>query len=105
MGQVVVHKGRTVVLPVSLGYDVSDDTITSQIRVDKDRESTLIAEWVVTFATDGTDGELILTLDDAVTGLIEKSKGYMDLKRVSGGEPVNVFDDPLEVLFKDTVTA
>lgn len=104
MKQIIVHKGRTVILPVSLGYDVSADTITSEIRVDKDRESDLIASWTVTFLTDGIDGELILTLDDSVTSEIENSTGYMDLKRVTAGEPLNVFDDPLEVLFKETIT-
>ena len=104
MKQVVVHKGRTVILPISLGYDVSADTITSEIREGKDHESDLIATWVVSFATDGTDGQIILTLDDDVTRAITNSVGYMDLKRVTGGEPVSVFDDILEVLFKSTVT-
>ncbi len=104
MKQVSVHKGRTVILPVSVGFDVSQDTITSDIRVDKDSLSELIASWVVSFETDGVDGELILTLDNAVTALITKSVGYMDLKRVTGGEPVPVFDEPIEVLFKDSIT-
>lgn len=104
MKQVIVHKGRTVILPVSLGYDVSSDVITSEIRVDKDPESDLIATWTVTFAGDGTDGELILTLDDSITSEITKSTGYMDLKRVTGSEPINVFNEPLEVLFKNVVT-
>lgn len=102
---VVVHKGGTVIVTVGLGYDVSNDTITSQIRVDKDRTSALIATWDVSFATDGEDGELVLTLDDSVTSAITHAKGYMDMKRVAGGEPIYVFDEPLEVLFKETVTA
>lgn len=105
MKQIVVHKGRTVVITVSLGIDVSQDTITSQIRASKGADSDLIAEWSVAFATDGTDGELILTLDNSVTSTIEKTIGYMDLKRVSGGEPISVFDEPLEVLLKNVVTA
>lgn len=105
MKQLTVYKGRTNVLRISLGYDVSTDTITSEIRVEKDFGSTLIATWSVAFETDGVDGELILTLDNSVTALIDKTTGYMDLKRVTGGEPVPVFDDPIEVLFKETVTA
>lgn len=105
MKQVIVHRGRTVILPVSLGIDVSQDVITSDIRVDKDSASALITTWVVSFATNGIDGEIILKLDNAVTALITKSTGYMDLKRVTGGEPVSIFDDPVEVLFKGTVTA
>jgi hypothetical protein len=104
MKQINVDKGRTVVIPVSLGYDVSGDTITSQIRTGRNQESDLIATWSVSFATDGTDGELVLTLDNSVTSLIEKTSGYMDIKRVSAGEPVSVIDEPLEVIFKDTIT-
>lgn len=104
MNQLVIFKGRTMVVPVSLGYDASQDTFTSEIRTGKSRSSELIATWDVAFATDGTDGELILTLDDSVTAEITRSTGYMDIKRVTGGEPLPVFDDTLEVLFKNTVT-
>ncbi len=104
MKQVIVYKGRTVIFPVSLGVDISQDIITSEIRVDKNQASALIATWIVSFATDGVDGKLILTLDDSVTTAITKSTGYMDLKRITGGEPLSVFDEPLEVLFKDSIT-
>lgn len=103
--QVVVHKGRTNVLTVNMGIDVSADTITSEIRADANRTSALIATWSVAYATDGTDGELILTLDDSATAAIDVDRGFMDLKRVTGGEPVPVFDRPLEVIFRGTVTA
>ncbi len=104
MQQIVVHKGRTTVISVSVGVDVSLDVITSEIRVGKTQSSELIATWVVTFATDGKDGELILTLDDSVSTLITKSVGHMDLKRVTAGQPLNVFDEPLEVIFKESIT-
>jgi hypothetical protein len=104
MNQITVHKGRTKILPVSLGNDVSADTFTSEIRAEKSRSSDRIATWDVSFASDGTDGELILKLDDSITSSITKSKGYMDIKRISGGEPFDVFDEPLEVLFRDSVT-
>lgn len=104
MKQIIVHKGRSVILPVSVGFDISTDAVTSQIRVSKKHDSELIATWSVEFLTDGTDGELLLKLDNAVTAAIDKSVGYMDIKRITGGEPVNLFDDPLEVVFKDTVT-
>ena len=83
---------------------MSNDTITSQIRKEKNRESELLGEFVVTFVTDGTDGELKLTFDDSVSDDVEKSKGWMDMKRLTGGEPMNVWDDPIEVLFKEPVT-
>lgn len=104
MQPVVVQKGRTVVVPVSLGFNVSQDVITSEIRVAPSYESTLIATWEVTFETDGTDGEIVLTLDDAITTAITQSVGYMDLKRVAGGEPLPIFSAPLEVSFIDAVT-
>lgn len=103
--EVVVHKGRTNVITVSLGIDVSADTITSEIRSEPETTATLIMTWVVTFATDGTDGELIFTIDDTATSGISENSGYMDIKRVSGGEPIPVFDRPLEVVFRGSVTA
>lgn len=99
---IVVHKDRTNVLTVSLGMDVSGDTITSEIRTPS---GTLIASWTVTFDSDGSDGELILTLDNTITGAVNYERGLMDLKRSSGGEPYPVFDTPLEVEFRETVTA
>lgn len=105
MDPIYVDKGRTVKVPVGLGIDVSDDAFTSEIREKPNRTSDVIAEWTVTFLTDGTDGELILTLDDSITSAITKTKGYMDIKRVTNGEPISVFSEPLEVIFRETVTA
>jgi hypothetical protein len=98
---VIVHKGRTNVVTVSLGIDVSGDIITSEIRTES---GVLIVAWGVAFDSDGTDGELVLTLDDSVTVDIAYPTGLMDMKRVSGGEPYNVFDSPLEVEFREVVT-
>jgi hypothetical protein len=98
---IVVYKGRTNILTVNLGIDVSGDTITSEIRTPS---GTLIATWEVVFDSDGSNGELILTLDDLITIDIAYPSGLMDIKRMSGGEPLSVFDKPLEVEFRDTVT-
>ena len=106
--KIIVHKGRTNTIAVSLGMNVSADTITSEIRAEPDQASELIATWTVTKPGGGTDGELILKIDDSVTKEIQASSGYMDLKRVVGGgsgEPVAVFDQPIEVAFRGTVTA
>lgn len=102
---VVVHKDRTNIITVDMGMDVSGDTFSSEIRTNPDHESTLIATWVTAFATDGSDGELILTIDDTTTSQIQEDRGYMDIRRITGGEPVPVFDRPLEVEFRGTVTA
>jgi hypothetical protein len=98
---IVVQKGRTNILAVSLGVDVSDDTLTSEIRTST---GVLIATWTVANVTDGTDGEITLTLDDSVTTAIAYPTGLMDIKRISNGEPVPVFDKPLEVEFRETIT-
>lgn len=99
--KIVVHKDRTNVITVSLGIDVSDDDITSEIRT---ASGDLIATWGVVFDSDGSDGELILTLDDTITSAITQPSGLMDLKRVSNGEPISVFDKPIEVEFREIVT-
>jgi len=99
-----VYKGRRTAISVGLGYDVSSDTFSSQIRDEPERSASLLATWTITFLTDGTDGELVLTLPASQTTDVEESGGWMDLKRVSGGEPFNVWDDPVEVLFKEPVT-
>jgi hypothetical protein len=102
---VIVYKGRTNIITVSMGFDVSADIFTSEIRAEPEMQSLLIAEWDVGFVTDGVDGELRLTLDDVITAQITASGGYMDIKRVSGGEPLPVFERPLEIVFQGTVTA
>ena len=105
MNEVIVYKGRTNIISVSFGYDISADTFSSEIREQPDSASTLIATWTVTELTDGTDGELVLTLDNTITSAITAKRGYMDIKRTSGSEPLPVFDRPLEVLIRDSVTA
>ena len=102
--EVIVHKGRTNTIIIEMGVDISADTITSEIRSEPTVVSPLLATWVVTFLTDGHDGKLKLVLDDADTLEISATRGYMDLKRMSGGEALSVFDKPLEVSFRGTVT-
>lgn len=104
---VVVHKGRTNVVIVKLGINVQADVFSSEIRSEPTQDATLLATWAVQFVTNGSDGQLKLTLDDLVTSQIKASNGFMDLKRQVGGaagEPVPVFDRPLEVEFRGTVT-
>lgn len=100
--KLIVYKGRTNTIPVSLGIDVSADTITSEIRTPS---NVLIATWTVSFAGDGSDGELIFSLDNSVTSAITHTTGLMDIKRVSAGEPLPVFERALEVEFRDPITA
>jgi hypothetical protein len=104
---ITIHKGRTNEVLVSLGYDVSGDTLTSEIRTEKDPTSDLLATFNVVFVTTGVDGELVLKLDNSsfTPEVLTHSYGYMDLKRVRSGEPYSVFAEPVEVVFQGTVTA
>lgn len=104
-GELIIHRNRTNIVQVPLGFDVSNDVITSQIRKERNHESNLLAEWNVSFATDGTDGKIVLTLVASAISSITQTYGYMDLKRVSGGEPLSVFAEPLKVKFQGVVTA
>lgn len=103
--QVIVHKNRTNTIIVRLGMDISADLFTSEIRTEPNVEGVLVASWNVSFDTDGTDGNLRLVLDNTITSDIDVDSGYMDIKRVSVGEPLPVFDRPLEVVFVGAVTA
>lgn len=102
---VLVFKGMFTEVRVSLGYDVSNDTFASQIRVGRSQDTGLIADWICSFVTDGSDGELVLTMTPEVSSLITHTQGYMDVKRVTEGRPVPVFETPLVVHFKEHVTA
>jgi hypothetical protein len=101
---IYIYKNRTNVLTESLGIDVSADTFTSEIRERKSVTSLLIATLTVTFADDGTDGELILTCPSTEVDSVTQRHGYIDIKRVSDGEPLALFA-PKKVIFVDTVTA
>lgn len=99
--QLIIHRGRTAIIPVNLSYSVGNDLVTSQIRKTRNVTSDLIAEFEVR-KTD--DHNLLLMLDDSVTSLISESFGYMDIKRISNGEPFQVIEDPVEVVFVGVVT-
>ena len=108
---VVIHKGRTKTILLRLGEDVSppqgqtiDDVIKSEIRAAPDIGALLIATWVPSYVSDGTDGEVLLTLDNTITSQITQLEGYMDIKRTKDGEPIPVFDAPLPVEFRGSVT-
>jgi hypothetical protein len=101
--EVIVHKGRLNTLRINMGVDVSTDTITSEIRSHPTVDAALIATWDVALDLDD-DTKLILTLDDNARDITANS-GYMDLKRDAGSGAIPVFDAPLEVVFRGTVTA
>lgn len=102
--KIVVHKNRTNVITCNLGMNITGDTITSEIRTQPEHDAPLIVPWTVAVITAAT-GELTLTIDNGLLTDIPHRTGYMDIKRLTGGEPVSVFDEPLEVEFRGTVTA
>jgi hypothetical protein len=100
-----IYKGRTNIVQANLGVNVSADTLVSEIREAANATSPLIATWTITNLTDGVDGRVVLRLDDSALTLVTQKMGYMDIKRISGGEPLPVFLTPLQVQFIDSVTA
>ncbi len=101
---IVFYKNRTTTVTVRLGYSVVGDTLTCQVRTEPNHVSQLIAT-IPVVVVDASVGHLTLTMDDSVSGPIVHDMGYLDIKRVTGGEPVPVFATPLEVEFQGTVTA
>lgn len=104
MAEITVYKNRTNVKQIHLGYDVSGDIITSQVRAKKEIGSLLLFTWTVSLLTDGVDGKLVISVDDSALTDITVKHGYMDLKRMSAGEPLQVFD-AVKVHFRESITA
>jgi len=102
--EVIVYKGRDNTVKVQLGRDVSESEFTSQIRSGTSINTPLLAEWVVSFENDGNDGKLILEMDALTSSQITAEVGFMDLKEMVGSSALPVFERPLEVVFRGTVT-
>ncbi len=101
--QVVVQKARANTKNLNLNMDLTGDTITSEIRERPEQTSTLIATWTVT-VVDASLGKYTLFLSESDSDVTQK-EGFMDVLRMTGGRPVSVFDEPLSVEFRGTVTA
>ena len=102
-----IEKLRTTTIRFRLGADFSADTLTSHIRVAKDDESELIAEWEIVPEpdTDPEDGIYLFTLDESDLPSDMPDKGYMDIKRVSAGKAVpGPFKGYITVKFLEVVT-
>lgn len=96
-----VYKQRTNIYEfVFFGMDLSEDVITSQIRRGRSTTSHKIVEFEIRPKTDGKDGRFIFTIDDSNLQSITDVMGYLDIKRMSGGEPLPVLESPIEVVFQ-----
>lgn len=102
MSVLKVYKRRFNQILVSLNMDITTDVITSQIRLEPDQDSILLATWDID-VEDADTGECIFTMDLTDEDL-EAKRGWMDIKRLSGGIAYPVFDESLEVYFVGTVT-
>lgn len=103
-GELIVHKNRTNRITLGLKYNASGESFTAQIRKEANQTSDLLGTWEVEFATDGVDGELILTLPQTEVDAVAVNYGYMDLKRTVGSVHLPVFAEPLQVKFQEVVT-
>jgi hypothetical protein len=103
MSQIEVIKRQHNVLYLNFGRDVSQDTFVATIRSEKDRNSKPLATWDVSFAFYGADVELVLTLYNSSTIGINEKNGYLFCEQLVNGESKLVFDEPIEVLFKEVV--
>lgn len=105
MSEIVLFKNRTNRFKVNLGIDVSGDTFTCQVREKAIVSAPLIATATsVLPVTTGVDGMLYVLFDDNTLNAVTAKSGYLDLKRMSGGEPLPVFA-PVKVKFQEVVTA
>jgi hypothetical protein len=104
-GVLVVHKGRLNRVIIELVGNISTSSFASEIRSEPNSDSPLLATWTVAFLTDGTDGKLLLSLDEVASAQITALSGYMDVKRTFAGSVYPEFDKPIEVRFQGTVTA
>lgn len=98
MQKIEVERGKTIILMVSLGFNVSESEFLCQMRQSESPESSLLATWAISFDTDGKDGELLATLDNSISSSIAMSTAWLFLDKVSESPPLPVFPEPLEVM-------
>lgn len=91
----IVAKTKTVIVPISLGFNVVGWVFTADLRATVVATSALIATWIVTFDTDGKDGELIATLQDTITSGLTVGTAYMRLKRIIPSPTLEIFGEPV----------
>lgn len=101
-GPLVLHKNRVNIITVNVGMDITGDTLTSQIREFESPDSELLVDWDLV-VDDAANGLITLTAD-LVSNPVTKTRGFMDIKRVSGSAALPMFNGTLVVEFRGTVT-
>jgi hypothetical protein len=105
MADLKVYRGRTTVVPIALGVDVTGDDLVAEIRTATDPESTLLATWDVDIEIPAL-GIGTMTLDDSVADIApDIDGGWTDILRVTGGQPISLFAAPVRVRFVNMPTA
>lgn len=102
---IYIRVGRHNTVAVRFDGDISTEVLTSEIRKEKSKTSELIATFTPSFATDGTDGILLLTLDQTASDGITFTNGWMDIKKIEDGKSTSAFQHPVPVIFEGVVTA
>ena len=101
MATLIVERTKTVVVPISIGFNAAGQVFTADLRATTSPTSELLATWTVTLATDGKDGELIATLPNTVTAGLALGTAYMRLKRTTPGPTTEIFGEPVKVNIQD----
>lgn len=90
MTQIHIIRGRSKTIEYVSQRDLSGSSFASHIRTARTPESQLLAEWSISYVTDGTDGKLILHLTAEQTAVITVTSGFMDIKANNTGLPDEV---------------
>ena len=91
---------------MNFGFDVSADTISSQVREQADHTSPLIFEWEVDTSEAGT-GYITLSYDDTDRDndqIAANDRGIMDIRRLSGGSAIKAHQGVIIVELEATPT-
>jgi hypothetical protein len=105
MAKLVFNKGRYNAVNVNAQMDLDGETISSQIRVGPDETSDLILTWTVT-ETDYSVGTFVLSYNDSTpdADIAAVTRGFMDIKRLTGSGDISLMDEPLVVEFRSFPT-
>jgi len=105
MATLVFKKGRYNAVSVNAEMDLDGETITSHIRTGPEETSDLILAWTVT-EVDFSVGTFTLSFNDSTPDedIAAASRGFMDIKRLTGSGDISLHDDLIIVEFRSMPT-